>query len=157
MKVDIQLKLRKPWLNTFKLEFINFIWKYLRIILKWDNASGESKVLQYFGHVRHNSAAPDAFARSVKGINPIGLRCRARLILFECYSPDLSPKPRINTFRLTRSFLVVAVLAIREKRLKPSGYCTVIDCTFTIQRTNVFGCFQSVMAQFKLVQHKFPN
>ena len=34
---------------------------------------GESKVWQYFGNVRHNSVAPDAFANIGKRMNQTGL------------------------------------------------------------------------------------
>ena len=51
----------------------------------------ESKVLQYFGYMKHNLAASDIFAKIVKGMNYTGL-CdgRTRLILSKCYSLDLS-------------------------------------------------------------------
>ena len=49
----------------------------------------KKKVLQYFGRMRYNSAATDAFASVVKMTNYTGLRCRVHLILSECYSPDL--------------------------------------------------------------------
>ena len=43
--------------------FLNCIWNYL----------GESKVLLYFGSMRHNSVAPDGFAKIVKVMNLTGL------------------------------------------------------------------------------------
>ena len=44
----------------------------------------ESKVLQYFGNMRHDSRALDAFAEIIKDV-----RCWARLILSKCFLIDL--------------------------------------------------------------------
>ena len=32
-----------------------------------------------------------------------------------------------------------------------------INCTLIFRKTNVFGCFRSVMALFELVKYKFSN
>ena len=58
---------------------------------------------------------------------------------------------RINTLRSTWPCLIIKVLAAWVKFLKPSGYCVVINCTFTFSTTNVFTCCPGVIAQFKLV------
>ena len=63
---------------------------------------------------------------------------------------------RIHTFSPISSCLIVEIVAIQAKFLEQSGYCTVISVTFTFQNTtNGFGCFHGIMAQFKLVKHKF--
>ena len=60
----------------------------------------------------------------------------------------------IQDFRSTWPYLI-ADLANWAKFLEPSGYCTVIKCTFIFCTTNVFGCFHSVIPQFELIKHKF--
>ena len=50
---------------------------------------GWSKVLQYFGNVRHNSAAPFTFCQGREGNEPyLAVRFRAHLILSDCYSGE---------------------------------------------------------------------
>ena len=64
---------------------------------------------------------------------------------------------RINSFRSTWPCLIIEILLVPAKFLKPFGFCTVINCIFPFCKTNVFSCFCSVMTQFKLMMHKFPN
>ena len=120
--------------------------------------NSESKVLQYFNNVRHNSAAPDTFAVVVKVTNHTGL-WDAELVSYSPSAPSLiclyklEHDVGIHGFRPTLPCLIVESLATGEKFLEPFGYCTV-----TIFHTiNVFGCFGGVMALFELVKHKFPN
>ena len=59
--------------------------------------------------------------------------------------------------RSTWPCLIIKVLSAWEKFLEPFSYNTVINCTFTFHSTNNFGCVCCVMAQFKLIKHKFPK
>ena len=83
--------------------------------------------------------------------------CQVRLILSECYTPDLTlsleHRPRTHSFGITRPCLIVEVLANRAKFLQPSGYCNMIDYTFTFRPMNISTCFGDVMACFELVKH----
>ena len=54
-------------------------------------------------------------------------------------------------------WLVIGVLESREKFLETSDYWTLINWTFTFRTTIVFARFRSVIVQFELVKHKFPN
>ena len=107
----------------------------ISVSMSWISAIylDESKVLQYFGNVRHSLAALNFFCWGSEGDGPHRtVRYPERLILSKCYSPDLLLG--IHGFRPTCSWLIVEVLA---KFLKPSGYCTVINCT-VIFRTIIF-------------------
>ena len=123
---------------------------------------GESKVLQYFGNVKYSLATPDDLAAIMKVMNHIGL-CNAELAWYSpiathqifCYG--LEHGFGILGFRSTWPCLVVEVLVIRVKFLEPSGYCTVINCTFTFGPTNIFDYISGIMTQFKLMKHKFPK
>ena len=64
---------------------------------------------------------------------------------------------KIYGFRPTWTCLFVKVLAPWSEYLEPSGYCTVINCTFAFHKTNFFGSFHRIMAQFKFIKLKFPN
>ena len=61
------------------------------------------------------------------------------------------------SFRPIRPCPIVQVLIILAKFIEPSGYCSVINCTFTSGAPNLLGCFHSVMFLFELAKHKFPN
>ena len=63
----------------------------------------------------------------------------------------------IHSFRPTWHCLIIKVLATWVKFLQPSGYCSVINCAFTFHTRNVLGYFAVIMAQFELIEHKFPN
>ena len=63
----------------------------------------------------------------------------------------------IHDFRSTWSCLIVEVLVNRTKFLQPFGYCIVINSAFIFCTTHVLGYFGDVMAQPKLLKHKFPN
>ena len=58
----------------------------------------------------------------------------------QIYPRDLEHSQRIHIF-----------LATQVKFLEPSGYCTVINCTFTFCTTNIFGCFCGIIVKFKLI------
>ena len=45
----------------------------------------------------------------------------------------------------------------RLKLLEPSGYCTVLNCTFTFHTENVFGFFRDILVQVILIRCKFLN
>ena len=62
-----------------------------------------------------------------------------------------------SSFILSWPCLIIKVLATWMKFLKLSGYCTLVNCVFTICTTNVFGFFHCVIALFELVKHKFSN
>ena len=66
-------------------------------------------------------------------------------------------KSRIQTFSSTCLSLIIKVLATQAKYLEPSGYCTVINCTFTFHAANICGSLRSVMVQFELTKLMFPN
>ena len=40
---------------------------------------------------------------------------------------------------------IVEVLVTLAKFIQSSGYCIVINCTFTLRTTNVFGCFSAII------------
>ena len=52
---------------------------------------------------------------------------------------------------------IIKIVETQVWFLKPSGYCTVINCPFIFYTTNVFQCFSSVMVQFVFVKYKFLN
>ena len=99
-------------------------------VISWFNSQGESKVLQYFGKMRHNSVAPDTFVMAIKMMNHIGL-----------WDADLAWYPPTATHRIWLYWV-----RYRNQFLDPSGYCSVINCIFTFHTANVFGCFHGVMA-----------
>ena len=71
-------------------------------------------------------------------------------ICFSCLEHGLG----IHAFMPTWPCLIVEFLPIQVKFLEPSGYCTVINCTFTFHTKNVLGCFFNIMDQFELVKHR---
>ena len=78
-----------------------------------------SKVLQYFGNMRHKLATVEVFAEIMKVTNYAGL-CDA------WNSPnlalnDLKNSLGIYSFRLTWPSLFIAILATQVKFLQPSG------------------------------------
>ena len=96
--------------------------------------------------------ALDAFAKTVMATNP--KLWDASLTFSKWYSQDLLLWLGGQPWKLTLPNF--EVLAAWVKFLELSGYGTVISFTFTT--TNVFSCFHSsIMAQFKLINHKFPN
>ena len=123
----------------------------------------ESKVLHYFDSMIYNLAAQDDFAKVMKGTKYNGLWN----IDLAWYSPSdaqriylsgLDHGFRNNAFRSTWPCLIVEVLVTWPKFLEPSGYCTVINCVFTLDPTYVFGCFRNIrVAQFELEMHRFPK
>ena len=107
---------------------------------------GESKVLQYFDNVRHNSTALDAFAKFVKVICHTGqwdakfawnFPSATHLICLYAFDHGL----RSHDFKPTWLGLIVKVLSTRTKFCEPSGYCTEINCVFTFCAKNIFGLF----------------
>ena len=134
--------------------------KELRCFIGWDINLflDESKILQYFGNVRHNSSALDAFVEVVVVSNNTGLQDAelAWYSLKATYWIGLDEAyPQNPQFRTTWYGLITEVLATRLKIHIPSDYCTVINCAFTFWPTNVFGCFCSFINQFKFVKRKF--
>ena len=120
------------------------------------NYYGESKVLQYFGNIRHNSTALDAFVEVVK-LTKLHWTMRCWIwVLLARFTSMVCNSLKIYGFRPTWSCLIIKVLTTQTKFLEQSGYCTVINYTFNFQ-TNVFDCFCRVMTQFKLVKHNFLN
>ena len=103
-----------------------------------------------FCNVRHNSAAQDAFALEVIKVIKTMLECEI-LSLLTWYNPNTTYCLGIRGFWPTRP-LIIEVLSTRAKFLVPSNYCIVIDWTFIVCTTNVFGYFYSVMTQLELVK-----
>ena len=69
----------------------------------------------------------------------------------------LAPNFKIDSFRPTWFCLIVKVLATQAKFLKHPGYSFMINCTFSLHRTNVFCSFCAVITRWKLVKHSFLN
>ena len=112
------------------------------------NTRVSQKILQYFHNMKHNFAALNAFAKVMTVTN------YTRLILSECCSRGLflclDAQSRNSRFKTK-----VEVLIAPAKFPKSSGYCAVINCTFTFRTINVFGCFRGIMSHFKLIMHKW--
>ena len=132
------------WRVIFGFTFeISYIWGWLKnfAIFWWCEAQ--------FGIIR-------IFCWCYESDKPYWI-CQSHLILFVCISCDERVIYRkysleIHHFRLTRPFLIIKVLANNINFLEPSGYYSVIDCVFTFCKTNVFGCFHGIMAQFSLIK-----
>ena len=62
-----------------------------------------------------------------------------------------------DTLQVLTWLCLIKVLATQVKFFEPSDYCTIINCAFTFCTINIFGCFCDIVAQFKLVKHKFLN
>ena len=120
----------------------------------------ESKVLQYFGNMRHNLV--DAFVKVVRIMNP-NRQWDTELAWFSpsVYSLDLphglEHSLRINGFRPAWSCQIIKLLVTQAKFLEPSNNCAVINCPFTFHTMNVFGCFHIIMAKFEFIDNKLPN
>ena len=78
--------------------------------------------------------------------------CRGAINIF--YSPTRLGN---HSFRLSWFCLIIDVISTWAKFLLPSGYCIVISCIFILHTANVFSCFCSVMAHFKLINCKLLN
>ena len=106
---------------------------------------------------RYNVAAPYAFVEVVKVMNHTGLWDFKLTWYFQYYLPeclcDLQHNFWINSFRPTWTCLIVEVLTTWTIFLEPSGYCTVINCTFIFHSTNIFGCFHGIVAWTMLHIH----
>ena len=63
----------------------------------------------------------------------------------------------IHSFRPIQTCLIVKVLATSVTILKQTSYCTVINCTFPFYITNIFGCFNDVMAQLWTSKAEVPK
>ena len=105
---------------------------------------------------------PNTFAEVGKVTNHSGLWDAK----FTWYSPsatcqicfyDLKRGLRIQIFRSTWLCPIIKAIATQVEFLEPSDYSTVINYTFIIHATNVFSCFCDIVAQFKLIRHKFPS
>ena len=113
----------------------------------------DSKVLHYFGNGSHG-----CFCRG--GELHWTVRCLHLLILSYYYwvcSYCLRRSLEIHAFTYTWPYLIIDVIAARAKYLKLSGYCTEINCDFTLHTTNILGYFCSVMAQFLTRKVKVPE
>ena len=131
-----------------------------RLAIKSASKIFKNLLWQYFGNVSHDSATPEASIKTVKVKNHPNLRDTkltwySLSITRRFYFYGLKCGFRIHDFRLILSGLIVEVLAILEEFLQPSGYRTMINCTFPFNTTYDFCCFHGVMAQFKLGKHKF--
>ena len=73
----------------------------------------------------------------------------------QIYINDLEHGFGIHTFGPTLPCLIIKVLATQLKFIEPCSYCS--NCMFTFCTTNVFDCFWGIMAQLKLIKHKFMN
>ena len=120
----------------------------------WNHFS-ESKILQYFGNMKHHTATPDAFAEIRIVINHAelwdaelawySLRATQRICLH-----GLEHGLGINDFRPTWPFLIVEVFSTQVNILEPFGYFDVINYIFTFHAINVFGCFRGAIVQFEI-------
>ena len=114
--------------------------------------------LYYFCNPRDNSEVSDAFIECVT----VTMRCRACLIISECYSSDLlqwlEHSLGINGFRSTWPYLIVEFLATQAKFLKPSGYCSD-QLSLQFSHNNCFFFIASAVLWliFEPVTHKFPR
>ena len=111
---------------------------------------GESKVLQYFGNKRHNSAAPVSFVEDIKVTSTVdcempGLPDALQWLLASSASVAWSTDSVLSLFDLGWSW----------RFLRPER--TVINCVPTFHKTKVFSYFCGVMVGFELIRHKFPN
>ena len=97
---------------------------------------GESKVLQYFCNMRHNSTVPNVLAEVMKGTNYTGL-WDAKLVWYSPKLPQwLRAWPSNLWFKFTSTCWIIEVLATEAKFLEPSGYGTEIKCAFIFHSTN---------------------
>ena len=113
--------------------------------------------LVIFGNVRHNLSDSVTFAEVVNVTNHIGLWDAKFAWSSESATHWICLCGlRIHSFRPIHHCLITKVLLTQEKFLELSSYSTVINCGFTFHQANV-GAFHSIMAQFKLIKHKFPN
>ena len=120
----------------------------------------ESKVLQYFDNVRHNSAASDAFTIVVKIMNHIG-RWDAELTWhfpntthWICH---LGCGFELHAFRFSWLCLFDEVLDTRVKFLESSDYYTVANCTFSFCTTIFLVVSVALWPDSNSIKHKFPN
>ena len=114
--------------------------KFCNILVMWGTIQHLYKLLQRPWKWRVNSELWDAKLTSYT------LNGTCQILLY-----GLKLDLRINAFRLTRPCMFINVLATWAKFLKPFGYCTVINCTFTFHVTNQFCCFQIVMTLCEFV------
>ena len=114
---------------------------------------GETKVLQYFGNVKHNFVALERFAKIMKVMNYTGL-LNANLVW---YYPSATCQICLCSIKFTFLGLIVEIIATRVKFLELSGNYPLINCTLTFCIANVFSGICSVMSQFELVMYKFLN
>ena len=109
----------------------------------------KSNVLQHFGNIRNNSVIARVFVWGWEGDEPHWtVWCWVHQILSKCYSPDLP-------LSLSTASESTVLGSLHLAFLQPSGYCTVINCTFIIHTINIFGRFDGVMAHLELIKHKF--
>ena len=112
--------------------------------------------------LRHNSAAPGAFADFTKATNYAELR-DAEIAWYSLSATywiqfkGLKHGLGIHGFKSTWHSLIDKVLTTWTKFLEPSGYCSVINCVFIFDTINVFCCFGGVIAHFQLIKYKLPN
>ena len=104
---------------------------------------GESKVLQYFGNVNPNSAAPMVFTEVVKVTKMLSLPY-SHQVLFTGFAS----KTWSHGFKPTWPFLIVEVFVTRAKFLEPSGYYAMINCTFIFRAAIIFDIFRRIIVKF---------
>ena len=107
----------------------------------FQNVQYESKILQYFGKMWKISAASDAFAELIKVTNILYCEMPNLPDTLQVYLYGLEQGVGNYSFRLTWSCLIITVFEKSRKIFEPSIYSSVINCTFTFYRTNVFACF----------------
>ena len=103
--------------------------------------------------MRSNLAALDSFAKVIKMMGHIELRCRACLILLPGYLYDLEHGFRIHEFKPTWpclivewNFLIHLVTILWSAAPLPFLQCLLFGC-----------CCCGIMTHFKVVKYKLPN
>ena len=114
------------------------------------------KSFVYFVNVRLNLATVNVFAEVVKVINCTGMKdvklvwYFVNVTLWICLSG-------IESMVLGRPDFVWLLNFLQLKQNFLIHLVTMINCTFAFPTRNVFDCFDSVMTQFQLIKHEFPN
>ena len=115
--------------------------------------------MKYFGNMKQNSAAANAFDEVKKGTNYI-INWNAELTWYFCVQIVEFAFMTWSTtrgFRFTWSCLIVSVFATWAKFLERLSYRNRINIIFNLCTKNICSCFCRVRALSKHVKNKFPQ
>ena len=133
---------KRDSISLLRFPFLSYLYVFLNAILSF--CHGWVKNFAMFGNVRRFGTL-GCFCWGREGEEPLWtLGCWAHLIFSisvtrQIYLAKCLQKCfEIRKISPTWAYLIIEVLITRAKFLQPSGYCTMINCTFTFCMTNVF-------------------